>query len=271
MNNGYYQPVVHRLIHDTTTYGITQVSFHDFRVEFFISIPESKNEANDLPGLVCIDSIHAAESVIRARRILGVTDIGEERISESVSAILLFLPEDPRWVASSHFLPLHEALRLCALSVRYHVNSSVLWRFRASKIKLPTDMDTLKLLVDLSGFKDFNYYLFEHWLKISEISKFVSVHLPRLRSYMLRNPRNFSPYHIILRVLERSADTSRMFHDIMDYLDFPDFVRLSSPAYRDFIVSAGILLTDRDSLDISSASAAFEPFLRDIQSFIEAK
>jgi hypothetical protein len=201
---------------------------------------------------------------------LRLTDIGEEGISESVAAILLLLPDDPRWVPASHFLPLHEALRLSALSLRYHVNSSVLWRFRADILKLPPDMDTIKFLVDLSGFKDFNYYLFEHWLKISEISTFISVHLPCLRSYMLRNPRNFSPFHIILRVLERSADTSRMFHDIMDYLDFPDFVRLSSPAYRDFLLSAGILLIERDAFDISTAPAAFEPFLRDIQSFIEA-
>lgn len=234
-----------------------------------VSNPGSIMESNECDGLVCIDSIHAAESVLYARRTLQSIPTVRDRVQDSVSVLLLLLPEDPQWMPLSHQLPWNEALRLSALSLRYHVNSSVLWRFRASGMVRLHDGD-VTLVDDLSGFKDFNYYLFEHWLKICEVDTFKSIHFPRLRRYMLRNPRNFSPFHILLSILEAAAEISTIFSYILDELDFSDLLKQRSPAYRDFMVSAGILLLERGALGVADAPVVLQPFMDDILAFVEA-
>ena len=98
-----------------------------------------------------------------------------------------------------------ETLRLNAIALRFYNNSSSLWRFRtvlSATLSLSTSSpDELHFMAELSGFKAFNYHVYNYWLSCM-LNDAVSNHslqfLDALVNQSKQEPSNFSPLHILL-------------------------------------------------------------------------
>lgn len=158
--------------------------------------------------------------------------------TDAVSVCILFCPELPQFVSFWSSLPKEELLRLTALSLRFHANSSTLWNVR-QKVAVDTESEAA-FLFELSGFKAFNYHLFRHWCQLVTGGSLLSIHLPYLKKIVARTPSNFSPFQVILAGLSKCEDVVGVLQKVLDVLG-----RFDTEAYREFLRGARLLLESR--------------------------
>ena len=119
------------------------------------------------------------------------------------------------------------------------------------------------MLGELSEFKEFNYHLFDHWSSITDPLTLLEVELPVLRRFIQKHPANFSPYHVILTSIQRSADPSRLAGQVLDALETSGLAS-NSGAYSDFIVSLALLY----GASCPGLEQYFDPFQPQIREYL---
>ena len=190
-----------------------------------------------------------------------------ESDSRQMMLLALLSPENPMWTS---YLPsltnLHFSNRL-RIGLRFHINSSGLWRAKTLLYKQLSEPLTqeVSFLGKLSEFKDFNYHLFDHWTSITSPASLIEIELPILRRFILNHPANFSPFHVILTSIQRSDDVWGLTCKVLQALSLPDSIT-TSPAYRDFLVSAALLC----GLDPLNLPAPFSLFRNEIMEYTAA-
>ena len=110
----------------------------------------------------------------------------------------------PLWHDPFPEFDLH-TLRLNGISLRFFTNCSSLWRFRTLILLPVIECDTLEkeltFVKDLSGFKAFNYHLYNYWLSLIQFPTFPDhsrMYLSALVDQSMKEPSNFSPLHILI-------------------------------------------------------------------------
>jgi hypothetical protein len=194
----------------------------------------------------------------------GIRDPLTEDEIRSLMVLALLLPDHPLWSKYLPSLSRFEFSRRLEIALRLHINSSSLWRVRTMffddfNLSIRGEVD---LINELCGFKEFNYHLFDHWASITSPSTLVEIELPVLRSFILKHPTNFSPFHVMLTGIKRSDIRDALTVKVLKSLDFPGFV-LSSPAYRDFIISLA-LVCDPSASELRSF---FDPFRSQVSEY----
>ena len=164
----------------------------------------------------------------------------------------MLLPDDPVWGGSHHLLDSLEILRLTRIALRFHVNSSTLWRLRSLAFsRTPTDPgQEAKFLAEVSGFKKFNYHLFSHWGSVITSANFADHHMRPLLQFIRRNPSNYSPFNVLLKGILESPSRADVLRIVLGELSEHEMI-LSSPAFRQFFRSL-VMTHDRSLLPLLS-------------------
>jgi hypothetical protein len=124
---------------------------------------------------------------------LAVSIVKDPKCSPEI--VMCLVPQVPGWQRLVD-VTCPNTVRLLLIALRFHANSSTLWRFR----EVLANDDDLTKVVEMSGFKYFNYHLY-NYLNY-KICKTISTPLQLLIADSRRYPNNFSPLHIILRVFQ---------------------------------------------------------------------
>lgn len=156
---------------------------------------------------------------------------------------MCFSPQDPLWENPIPAIDC-DTFRLNGISLRFYSNSSSLWRFRSliavSLLNSSTFVTELSILKELSGFKSFNYHLFNYFLNLSLHPSFrdhSELFLNTLVDQAVRDPSNFSPLHILLVGLTSQRFSATLFFPTISRL----LDRTPSEALIEFSVSLCLL------------------------------
>lgn len=187
-----------------------------------------------------------------------------ETESRRMMLLALLFPENPMWTSYLPSLTNIHFLNRLRIGLRFHINSSGLWRAKTLLYKQLSEPVTREVvfLGELSEFKDFNYHLFDHWTNITSPASLIEIELPILRRFILNHPANFSPFHVILTSIQRSDDVWVLTCKVLEALSLKDSIT-TSPAYRDFLVSAALLC----GLDASDLPVPFSLFRDEIMEY----
>ena len=231
------------LIYDSHVYDSISTSLHAlFSLEFAIGFPENSEDYSFDDGLLVISESLAARILQKNIMLLPSGDPTESRRCALI--ISLLLPEHP--CSCYKLLTTEEVLtqRCNSLALRFHINSSVLWRIRMLLCLQDSNLET-DFVSGLSDFKKFNYHLFYYWTNLVSSSNLMDIHIPFIARFIRANPSNFSPYHILIEVLRSHEGGSlELLRQINDFLALPEYAT-SKDAYKEFICSCGVLLKEK--------------------------
>jgi hypothetical protein len=166
--------------------------------------------------------------------------------SQSNSTQQLRMCLDPNGTSWEDPLPSFDSktLRLNSISLRFFTNCSRRWRFRS--LILPhiagpeTFIPELDFLKQLSGFKAFNYHLYNHLFNLFWVPTFPNYSLLYLNALMeqsVHDPSNFSPLHILLVGFTENAFEVDHFSAVVSHL----LDRSPTQAMTEFSISLCLL------------------------------
>ena len=187
----------------------------------------------------------------------------------SAQLVSLLSPEQPSWARFAAALTDEVYFSLLAVALRFYVNSSILWCLRNDiyrELDCSEEAEII-LLSDYSGFKGYNYNLFDHWSRIATPDNLIACHIPLLRSFILRNPSNFSPYNVILSAVFKADDKVALSENVLRSLELPSSLTSESEAYRDFMISLFFLLEPQTTTFLSEALRPYSEFIDEYRGF----
>ena len=214
--------------------------------------------------MLLVEEYAATQILISALRNLTNHEHRMSRINACLLTLMLF-PENPTWIEHLYLVESTKLLRATGVALRFHMNSSTLWRLRSQLVGSSSIscQEEVEFLVSLSDFKKFNYHLFEHWCSIISGESFLGCHVRPLLAFIRRNPTNFSPFNVLLKGIKICGLECEGLCTIFDELCSQEAVAASS-AFRQFIVSLAFSF-DRQMLD---SCTALQPHLHRFQSDI---
>ena len=190
-------------------------------------------------------SDRSASTVLHAH--LQTSSVYETSLAPfSALLVSMLLPEAPGWQDKLIANPIPQTLRCNTLALRLHPNSSALWRFRTSLIGSDHSRlaEEVQFLFSVSGFKKFNYHIFNYWISLVTVDNLIPIHLPVLSKFMRANPSNYSPFHIIVETLRESTNPAPLLNGVLSRLELPDFVK-ATDAHHEFMESCRLLFAER--------------------------
>ena len=192
----------------------------------------------------------ASEEVQTSLRLLMDSSTDSDSKLRAIKLIMMLLPDHPIWADFARLLCNESISRQHSLSLRFHTNSSALWRFRNELFRHGhmTEVSEIEFVSGLSGFKPFNYHLYDYWSGIVSPERLIDVHIPHLRRFILSNPSNFSPYNVILVAIRKSDNQGGLAEAALGALDLPNSVMSQSESFSDFLISLSLLLQDIPSV-----------------------
>ena len=170
-------------------------------------------------------------------------------IPDKCIILYMVFPDSPIWPEKIGNSRADVLLARNKISIRSHVNSSCLWRHRSfiRSIDNGNIADELAFLYSVSGYKDFNYHLFNHWVQLMTEEAFWSVHGPVLQRSLKTNPNNFSLYHLVILALSESRRPFGFLGDILARYGLGG--QLMTEALKEFIISAYWVFFDREGVE----------------------
>ena len=166
--------------------------------------------------------------------------------SESTRILSSVFPDHPIWTRQSQFEG-DDDLRSNTIALRFHINSSILWKCRSRISK--QECDDSRFIRQVQLFKRFNYHLFEY------ARRAVGTDLDQMLQLVQTEPASFSPYHLILTSLSQATDIVRSVAEVWRRLEvFVDRL-CRHDAYAEFCVSLVLLLKDFECQELLQAIA----------------
>ena len=235
------------------------------RLEFCI-IPEG-GEVNYVieDNLLIVNESFAVERIEESTRMLRSDANNSDSNLSHAKLLMLLYPDHPAWVRFVNEFSGGSFPNRIAVALRFHTNSSVLWRLRSlvtHKMGFDAEQEA-DFARELCGFKSFNYHLFDYWCSIVRPDNLVECHLQHLRHVILAYPNNFSPFHVILTAVHKSSEPGILADMCIKALDLPKSIREHSEAYREFMTSVAVLLRDTTGLDNEKYRFHFQEYLYD--------
>lgn len=180
---------------------------------------------------VCVDTA-ASSSALRDDE--GYQAIG---IDSAPLVLMLLFPESPLWPKYLVGSPRGNAPSRTRISLRSHVNSSCLWKFYTFCLKEGgCDLvEEVNFIHSVSGYKEFNYHLFNHWAEHITWSTFWHVHYPVLVQLLQVSPGNFSAYHLIILAIGEADEPFEFLQEVLKKLRIGE--RLVTQALIDFFIA----------------------------------
>jgi hypothetical protein len=191
-----YREIISTILEDHSLYVINVHPLIEFvsRVEFAV-IPGMTENVVYKDGLLLLNESCCVNLLQKAQNLCSIDSLQLLR--------MCITPVDPDWENPP---PLCDSrtLRLNSVALRFFTNCSSLWRFRliimSSLHPAGLSVPEPNFLQQLAGFKAFNYHLYDYWLKcvlVSHNSDLRLVHLNSIVDQAIKDPSNFSPFHVL--------------------------------------------------------------------------